>query len=247
MRIGRILLAASAVAALSILGWQMRSASHVVVARTLTEEEVRASDIVFYEKRVQSDPSGSLNMAQLAGLYLQRARETANPQDLERAEEWARRSLAASAHRNGKAKFVLASSLMGQHRFAEALVEARELVSAQPEEPSYRAILGELQLETGAREEAQSTFEELEREGASGDLSIAARIARWHEVEGRTGAALQVLAAARDEAHFRGDLPSEQVAWFSLRIGDLLLQRGELDAARKSYTSGLKIRPNDHR
>ena len=254
LRMKRFLWGASAVVAASILtlGWQAHEAGKAVAARTLTEGEVRDRDIAFYEERVLRDPEGSIDRAQLAGLYLQRARETANRQDVMRAEQFARESLAASTQRNGKARHILASTLLAQHRFLEGLLEAKALVQAEPEVPGYRALLGELQIETHDRDGARVTFEELERTlhedpAAARDLAITARLARWYEVSGRTDDAIQLLRASLVEAQTQPNLPSEQVAWFYLRIGDLLSRSSSFDAARQSYNTGLEIRPGDHR
>jgi len=254
LRMRRFLLGGGALAAAAILAlaWQAHGGGKAVAARTLTEGEVRDRDIAFYEERVLRDPEGSIDLAQLAGLYLQRARETANRQDVLRAEQFARKSLAASAHRNGKARHVLASSLLAQHRFVEGRFEAQALVQAEPEVAGYRALLGELQIETGDRDAARATFESLERTlqedpAAPHDVAIAARLARWYEVSGRTDDAIQLLRTALAEARTQRNLPSEQVAWFHLRIGDLLSRSGSFEAARRSYSTGLELRPGDHR
>jgi tetratricopeptide (TPR) repeat protein len=253
-RLRRFVWGASAVAAATILtlGWQAHEAGKAVAARTLTEGEVRDRDIAFYEARIVRDPEGSIDRAQLAGLYLQRARETANRQDVMRAEQFARESLAASAHRNGKARHILVSALLAQHRFAEGLIEAQALVQAEPEVPGYRALLGELQIETKDHEAARVTFEELEQTlqedpAAARDLAITARLARWYEVSGRTDEALNTLRGGLAEARTQRHLSSEQVAWFYLRIGDLLSRSNSFDAARRSYSTGLEVRPGDHR
>ena len=54
---------------------------------------IRDLDIEFYRARVTRDPRSARDFTQLAGLYLQRARETADNEDLVRAEETARHSL----------------------------------------------------------------------------------------------------------------------------------------------------------
>ncbi|MCA1481746.1 hypothetical protein, partial [Bradyrhizobium sp. NBAIM08] len=56
-------------------------------AALLAESEVRDQDIEFYARRVEGDPSGAIDLARLASLYLQRSRETGDPGDAVRAEE----------------------------------------------------------------------------------------------------------------------------------------------------------------
>ena len=86
-----------------------------------SESEIRNRDIEFYQARVVRDPRSARDFTQLAALYLQRARETADNGDLVQAEKNARHSLELRASRNGGAFGVLASSLLSQHRFADAL------------------------------------------------------------------------------------------------------------------------------
>jgi len=209
----------------------------------------RSREIAVYEERVRRDPQGALDLAQLAGLYLQRARETGDHADLHRAEEAARRSLANSPRKNEKAFLALASSLTGQHRFTEAIEVGRALCAAEPEVAVYRAALGEIQLEIGDYEGADSTFAALAADPeARANPAMAPRLARWAEIMGRTDEALAILTAARDEAVRRGDdLPREQLAWFHLRVGDMLARAGRVEEAEKTYEAGLEARPGDHR
>lgn len=44
-------------------------------SRSRAEAELRGRDITFYETRVVEDPQSAADLAQLAGLYLQRGRE----------------------------------------------------------------------------------------------------------------------------------------------------------------------------
>src|SRR5207247_2614697 len=101
-----------------------RQAAAAAPAPALSESEIRDLDIEFYKARAKRDPTGAADLARLAGLYLQRSRETGDPRDAVRAEQAARRSLRNRASHNDQAEQVLSSSLLSQHRFAEALVVA---------------------------------------------------------------------------------------------------------------------------
>jgi tetratricopeptide (TPR) repeat protein len=211
----------------------------------LDERVIRKRDIAFYAARAARDPQGAADLAQLAGLQLQRARETGDPSDFRRAEQTARRSLARRAGRNGKAYLTLASSLLAQHRFGEARVAAETLVARWPEPEGYRALLGEIQLELGDYAAAGATFAGLA--GARKQLAVAPRLARWAELSGRVEEARRLLEDARAEAFGRRDLPREQVAWFQLRMGDFELRHGRLGEAEHALRTGLTIVPDDPR
>lgn len=215
------------------------------VPQVMAQVTLRQQDIAFFERRVAEDPFGGSDRARLAYLYLQRARETGEYEDFRRAEAAARASVEARGRRNGGGRLALASSLLAQHRFAEARVAAEELVQAEPESPSARALLAEIQMELGDYEGARDSFGWLGRFGD--DLAVAPRLARWEEVQGLTLQARNRLYAARAKAAARGDLPNEQVAWFHLRVGDLELRNGRLRQAERAFREGLAVEPGDHR
>jgi tetratricopeptide (TPR) repeat protein len=209
------------------------------------EIALRGEHIAFYERRVTEDTESAADLGQLAGLYLQRARESGEIEDYHRAERAARRSVAIRSARNGKTRLVLASSLLARHRFPEALQEARALVAASPEVSSYRALLGEIEMEMGEYDAARATFAALD--GVQRELAVAPRLARWAEITGRTPQARRLLLRALADASARVDLPNEQVAWFHLRVGDLELRDGRLRAAADAFRAGLAVRPGDER
>ena len=221
------------------------SRANIAVAPHLTEHEGLDLDIGFYKQRVDRDPTGATDLARLAGLYLQRSREAGDPSDAVRAESAARRSLRNRESRNDAASQVLSASLLAQHRFDDALAIARSLRERNPDVPSLRAAVGEIQMELGQYDSARVTFDGLS--GSVHDLSVAPRVARWAEIEGRTGEARWLMRSALKTALATPHLPREQVAWFWLRNGDLDLRSGKYAQADSEYRAGLAIHPGDYR
>ncbi len=214
-------------------------------APRLSESEVRDLDIEFYKQRADRDPTGATDLARLAGLYLQRSRETGDPSDALRAEAAARRSVRNRDSRNDAAAQVLSASLLAQHRFDDALAIARTLRDRNPDLPSLRAAVGEIQMELGQYDSARATFDSLG--SFAQDLSVAPRLARWAEIEGRTGEARWLMRTALKAALATPHLPREQVAWFWLRNGDLDLRSGKYAQADSEYRAGLAVHPGDYR
>jgi tetratricopeptide (TPR) repeat protein len=210
-----------------------------------TEARIRDLDIEFYKRRVERDSQSAGDYTQLAGLYLQRARGTADNQDLVRAEQNARHSLQLRTGRNVAAFGVLASSLLAQHRFAEALEVAHRVLAADSTSIAARALLAETQFEMGHYEDAGRTLGSLAtyRENPS----VAPRLARWEELHGRPEQARRLLRIGRDAASRLHGMPKEQLAWFHLRLGDLALRYGRLGEAARELRSGLRIAPADYR
>ncbi len=219
--------------------------SGVALPPVPSEARIRDLDIGFYQSRVERDPRSAGDYTQLAGLYLQRARETADNGDLVRAEENARHSIDLRSGRNAPAFGVLASSLLAQHRFAEALHVTQRLVAFDSSSVPARGLLGETQFESGHYEEAGRTLGTLAT--YSRDLSVAPRLARWHELHGRPEQARRLLRVAREDARQQHAMPKEQLAWFHLRLGDLALRYGHLGEAERELRGGLRVSPNDYR
>ncbi|HEX3236454.1 MAG TPA: hypothetical protein VHR41_19845 [Gemmatimonadales bacterium] len=221
------------------------NSSRATRAASPSPASIRDMDIAFYQRRVERDRFSARDFAQLGGLYLQRARESADNEDLVRAEANARHSLRLRTSRNGAAIGVLASSLLSQHRFVEALGAARRLVELDSTSVGARGLLAETELELGHYDDAGRMFGTLATYRT--DLSVAPRLARWEELHGRPEEARRLLRTARDEAERRHGLPREQLAWLHLRLGDLALRNGHLGEAEDELRVGLEVSPGDYR
>ena len=225
--------------------------THVVAVRASRaapvrdEARIRDADLTFYDSRLRRDPTSAFDLAQLASLHLQRGRERGDPEDVVRAEALARRSLAHRDTRNARGYTTLVSALMTQHRFTEARTVAQRLVALDSTSVSAQAILAEIEMELGHYDVARRRFGVLYRSRA--DLAVAPRLARWLELQGQIEEARRLLTAALDTARARPKLPSEQVAWFHLRIGDLELRGGHVGTAERAFRAGLAIAPDDAR
>lgn len=209
------------------------------------EARIRDADLTFYDWRLRRDPTSAFDLAQLASLHLQRGRERGDPEDVVRAEALARRSLAHRDTRNARGYTTLVSALMTQHRFTEARTVAQRLVALDSTSVSAQAILAEIEMELGHYDVARRRFGALYHWRA--DPAVAPRLARWLELQGQIEEARRLLTAALDTARARPRLPSEQVAWFHLRIGDLELRGGHVRTAERAFRAGLTIAPDDAR
>src|SRR2546426_1999224 len=109
--------AAGATTALRAAGNATRGGA---AARVRAEAAGRDADIAFYVRRVAADPIGAADRSRLAGLYLQRARETADFGDYRRAQRLARPSLQLRGAPNQKNHLMLAFAVLAQHPLVEA-------------------------------------------------------------------------------------------------------------------------------
>ena len=236
--------AAGGATARSVRAREAARAAAVALARS-EDTRRRDADIAFFAGRVAADPMGAADRSRLAALYLQRGRETGDFEDYRRAEALARRSLELRVAHNARTYVVLASALLAQHRFTEALDVARALNARDPGVTANQAVQAEVELELGRYAEARALFDSLWP--ARRDLAVAPRLARWAEIRGDTGLARRLLAGALATARRRRDLPPEQLAWFYLRSGDYALRYGRLDEAAYALRAGLDVFPSDYR
>ena len=211
----------------------------------LSEAEIRDLDIAFYERRAIQDTASAGDRAQLAALYLQRARTAGGFADYERAERVARQSLELRTAHNGQTFSLLASALLARHDFLGALHVAQRADSIEPGNANHVALIGEIELELGDYDAAARHFASLHFD--SDQFTVAARVARWRELTGHSDAARRLLRIAITRVDRRDDLPKEQVAWFHYRLGELELRTGNLDSAEAAYQRGLRIFPDDYR
>lgn len=217
----------------------------VQTAPLRSDAEIRELDIAYFQGRADRDPTGGSDLAHLGALYLARARESGDPRDVLLAETAARSSIRNRPGRNSGAASVLQSSLLAQHRFAEALVLAKSARDAEPDNAPLRAAVGEIEMELGQYDSARVSFAGLH--AALGDLAIAPRLARWAEIEGQPDRARRLLAAALATAQRESALPREQLAWYWLRVGDVESRTGHPAAADSAYRAGLVAHPGDYR
>jgi len=217
----------------------------VSMSPTLNEAEIRDRDIEFYSKRIGEDKSSALDQAALASLLFTRSRYTGSVSDLDRAEKLVRQSLALRTQRNTQGFQLLASILMARHEFGEARSVAQMADSLNPDVPSMIVLLGETELELGDYAAAASNFERVNYTGQQ--FTIAARLARWHELTGHVDIARKLLKQAIAKVDLRDDLPREQIAWFHYRLGELELRSSNIDAADRAFRDGLERNPDDIR
>ena len=210
-----------------------------------SESEIRSLDIEFYERRVAEDSFSAADRSRLASLYLQRARETGRYPDYERAAALARGSLALREAHNEETYVLLASALLAQHEFTEALRVARRLYAADTTDVSHTALLAEVELEVGDYPSAARHFAAV---ASNADKpSIAARLARWYELTGRLEKARAILRRSAARMASIPDVPSEQVAWFHYRLGELSMRAGRLEEADSAFRRALAVLPTDYR
>jgi tetratricopeptide (TPR) repeat protein len=203
----------------------------------------RSHIISAYETEVHQSPDSFLLLQQLAAQYLKRFREVGDVEDLLRAEQAARSSLAIQPRRNIGASMLLASALLSQHQFREALQVVTDAQQLVPDNPSLISLMASIQMELGNYDAAQQLLHSLTTESAnSGHNAIAAR---YLELTGNLATAQKLMEESMQQMDSFYTNPAEIRAWFHVRAGDLAFASGDLALSEQRYREALDLFPMD--
>ncbi|MDX2273401.1 MAG: hypothetical protein NW237_15815 [Cyanobacteriota bacterium] len=199
----------------------------------------RSATITTYEQLAREKPS-FLGLRLLAGEYLKRFRERMDVEDLRRAETAARRSLSLQDQGNQASRLLLASALLSQHRFREALGEV-ELAGSSLKTGS---LMASIQMELGNYEAAQQLLQDPPRDPSPlGQPGYQAVRAHYLELTGHLDQAQALIEQAMHSLDRFYTVPAETRAWFHGRAGDLAFAQGQAAQAERRYQEALQLYP----
>jgi tetratricopeptide (TPR) repeat protein len=175
--------------------------------------------------------------AQLAGAYLQKARETGDPSFYVRADGVLSRALARGPE--DPAELIQAATLAaGRHDFRGALRLAERARALQPEAIAAYPVLVDALVELGRYGEAERTLQQLIDRKPS--LPAYARVSYFRELHGDLAGAADAMARAVSA----GGGARENLAFAQALLGDLELARGRPARAARSYRAALASVPD---
>ena len=203
----------------------------------------RSQIIRTYEAEVRQSPDSSLLLRLLAGQYLKRFRERADVEDLLRAEQAARQALSLQNDRDRSSSMILASALLSQHRFQEALQTIIEAQKFAPDDANLVALSASIEMELGHYDTTNHLLQRLTQQTA--DSGHTAVRARYLELTGNLATARELMNSAMQQMDTFYSNSAETRAWFHVRAGDLSFAAGELPLAEQRYQEALTLFPQD--
>ena len=210
---------------------------------TANEEAIR-----FFENRLKNDPEDFSANNKLAGLYLQKLRETGNAQYLELASRAARRSLDSVPEvRNAGGLAALALSEFASHEFVAAKNHAHRLIESEPTKSYPQSILGDALLELGEYEQAEIAYKKITLLDNGSSDGSETRFARLSLLKGDTQAAQKHLADALTLALASPAPPRETVAWIRWQLGEIAFSVGDYEGSEKYFRDSLTTFPDYYR
>jgi tetratricopeptide (TPR) repeat protein len=181
------------------------------------------------ERRLHEHPDDAAAAVSLADTLLRQARVSGNAGLALRAEEALTRVLRDDPL-TYEARRMLGAVYLSQHRFREAIREARRASAQRPTDDWNYGVIGDGHLELGEYEEAVSAFQQMM--DLRPTAGAYARAAYALELRGRLEAALEAMRLATDATP---PDDRESMAWHHAQLGDLYRQMERPQEAALEY------------
>ena len=207
------------------------------VARSTSRAELEAT-IASNRQKVAANPGDGAAAVQLADALMRAARVGGDAALAIEAERVLHATLQHSPS-DYVSRRMLSVVYLSQHRFAEALKEARAAQKLRPKDAWNYAIAGDALLELGQYEEAFDSFDQVMEHRP--DAGAYARVAYARELQGDLDGAVQLMRMSA-EATSRQDV--EGLAWTFAQIGNLYVLQGRLDDAEREFSRAEFIFPS---
>jgi tetratricopeptide (TPR) repeat protein len=194
------------------------------------------------EARLEAAPDDAGAAVRLADALLRQARVVSHAAPAAKAERVLRSRLSRESSPGKPHRYemhrLLATALLSQHRFDEAIREAERCLQMQPGDAAPLGIIGDARLELGDRPAAFATFERMAR--LRPDAASYARVAYARELTGDNDGAIQLMSMAL-EATSPND--AEALAWHRSQLGALRFAGGRIDDAAREFDHAVHVFP----
>ncbi|MDQ2747704.1 MAG: tetratricopeptide repeat protein [Acidobacteriota bacterium] len=224
------------------------SATIPPAALIVSDDRTNEKEIRFYENKVKNDAEDYSANNKLAGLYLQKLRETGDVTLLNLAFRAVRASLDSVPDvRNSGGLAALALCEFASHDFTNSRDHALRLIELEPSKSYPQSILGDALVELGEYEKAEIAYKKitlLDKGSSSGSESRFARIA---QLEGDNAEAQKHFADALKLTLNQSFPPRETVAWLRWQLGETAFSIGDYKTAEKDFQDSLTTFPDYHR
>lgn len=173
-----------------------------------------------------------------AAEFLQKLRETANPDFLDRAAALLEAELREDPS-SAPARRAWIEVLLHRHDFAGAIAAARKLIAEGVDTADVYGMLGDAHVERGEYNEAERAYQAmLDRRPGLASYNRAAHF-RW--LTGDPEGAVELMRKAADT----GSVP-EHVAWCLVELGNFHWKLSALDAAERAFLTARERFPASH-
>jgi tetratricopeptide (TPR) repeat protein len=195
--------------------------------------------IAMYASLSVAKPEDAHYQNQMAATYLQKMRETMDPDYLNRAAKIVDAVL-SNDRVNYEALRLRSAIELERHDFPRAAANSRELIRLAPDDPWNFGTLGDSLMELGEYSAAADAYQKMVQ--LRPDMASYNRAAYYRFVAGDANGAIEIMKMAIDS----GSRSPENVAWCLVDLGNMQLKVGRIEEAGKAFQGALKLFPGYH-
>jgi tetratricopeptide (TPR) repeat protein len=195
--------------------------------------------LAMFETLSRTKPEDAHYQNQMAATFLQKMRETMDPDYLNRATKIIENVLSADS-RNYEALRLRSAIELERHDFPQVAKHSRELIKMAPEDPWSWGTLGDALMELGDYSAAADAYQAMVR--LRPDMASYNRAAYYRFVAGDAAGARDIMKKAIES----GSRSPENIAWCLADLGNMDLKTGHQDEAAKAFEAALKLFPGYH-
>jgi Flp pilus assembly protein TadD len=208
----------------------------IVSAQSPAEQKIEQA-----RKAIAANPKNADAHNALAFALTRRGRETSSHDWYAQAAESIEESLRLAPD-NFEARKIETWNLLGRHKFARALEQARVLNKRVPDDVFVYALLTDACIETGEYAEAEKAAQ-WALDMRPGDIAALTRGAYLRELFGDLQGAIDLMQSAYNKT---APTEIEDRAWILCQYAHLELLRGAPDIAERALTEALQLFPGYH-
>jgi tetratricopeptide (TPR) repeat protein len=175
----------------------------------------------------------------LAGVYVQKTRETTDYSYLDRAISILNAVLANDSS-NYEALRLLTETQLERHLFAEAADSSQRLIRISGADPWNWGTLGDAYIELGDYDKAAGAYQKMV--ALRPDLASYNRAAHFRFLHGDVDGAVAIMKKAIQA----GSSMPENIAWCMVDLGNIYYKSGQNALARQSFLDAQRTFPNYH-
>jgi tetratricopeptide (TPR) repeat protein len=195
----------------------------------------------------------SAGYERLGALYQQKGRETGDAAWFELAERALKQAVDLASDDFGRADPLvqLAAVYMSEHRFTDALADARDAIATGAGDADAFAIEGDALTDLGHYDDAARAYETLrsltsESSPIRADYIADSRLSYLKMISGDMPGAIGLVEQSITAAA-QLSVPPENRAWLYYELGERCFQSGNITCADAAYSAGLAIDPRHFR
>ena len=193
--------------------------------------------ITSFQEELVVNPDNSKLLTKLGAAYIQKARESNDPEFYSLAEDVLNRAIKKEPD-NFLAMAELGSVYLSRHHFKEALELSQKALAINPFSAYTYGVIVDAQVELGMYDEAVQSVQKMV--DTRPDLSSFSRVSYVRELKGDVQGAIDAMKAAVTA----GSPVAENTAWCRVQLGNLFYSKGDVETAEKIFGFVIKDFPD---